>query len=229
MRNPDPPGERERAHRIELGKRTISLPSRTERDEHIDRDSPEIRKIGGAINALIREERLEDARSCLDEALALYPDEPGLLNLRVVLDVIDKPFGSYQKARESCIAALETAVNRDNFFYTSHILNNMALIAHKEGHDEFSKAMYLAAHFIDRSAFPPLFNLAAWNSRRGNLPEAMQWIERIQATFPDWRENEEIITFFQKDESLANLRNYHPFKEKTLSKIPGNPPEKKRG
>ncbi len=219
MKNPDPPSERERALRIELSKRTISVPSRTARDEDIDRDSDEIREIGGAINGLIREERLEEARARLDEALSQYPDEPGLLNLRVVLDVIDKPFGSYQQARESCIAALETAVNKDNIFYTSHILNNMALIAHKEGHDEFSKAMYLAAHFIDRTAFPPLINLAAWNSRKGNLPEAMEWVDRILETFSDWQNNDEITTFFIKDESLSNLRQYEPFKKTVLSAI----------
>lgn|GEM_PF-1624899 len=219
MRNPDPPGERERALRIELSKRTISIPSRTERDERIDRDSPEIREIGGAINTLIREERLEEARARLDEALVQYPDEPGLLNLRVVLDIMDKPFGDYRQARKNCETALETAVNKDNVFYTCHILNNMALIAHKEGHEEFSKAMYLAAHFIDRTAFPPLINLAAWNSRKSQLEEAMEWIDRILETFPDWRENEEIVTFFRKDESLANLRSYGPFKMKVLSKI----------
>ena len=219
MTNPDPPSERERALRIELSRRTISVPSRTERDEGIDRDSDRVREIGGAINALIREERLEEAASRLDDALKQYPNEPGLLNLRVVLDVIDKPFGSYQQARESCIAALETAVNRDNTFYTSHILNNMALIAHKEGHDEFSKAMYLAAHFIDRSAFPPLINLAAWNSRKGNLPEAMEWVERILARFPDWQNNDEITTFFIKDESLFNLREYNEFRQRVLAKL----------
>jgi len=219
MKNPDPLSERERALRIELSKRTISVPSRSERDEQIDRDSEHIREIGGAINTLIREERLEEAGRRLDEAISRHPDEPGLLNLRVVLDVIDKSFGNYQKARESCIAALESATDRDNVYYTSHILNNMALIAQKEGHDEYSKAMYLAAHFIDREAFPPLINLAAWNSRKGNLQEAMAWIERIHATFPDWRDNEEITSFFIKDESLSNLRNYGPFKETVLSVI----------
>lgn len=219
MKNPDPAGERERALRVELSKRTISVPSRTERDETIDRDSDEIRRTGGRINALIREERLAEAREALSKALEDFPDEPGLLNLKVVLDVIDKPFGNYERARESCIAALEASVNRDNVYYTSHILNNMALIAHKEGHDEFSKAMYLGAHFIDRSAFPPLINLAAWNSRKNRLKEAMEWVDRILETFPDWAENEEISTFFVKDESLANLRSFPQFKERILSKL----------
>lgn len=219
MKNPDPASERERALRIELSKRTISIPSRTERDEALDKDSAEIRHIGGQINSLIREEKLVEARDRLNKALEDYPDEPGLLNLRVVLDVIDKPFGNYEQARKNCIVALETSVNRDNVYYTSHILNNMALIAHKEGHEECSKAMYLAAHFIDRSAFPPLINLAAWNARKNRLAAAMDWVDRITRAFPDWAVNEEIITFFKKDESLANLRSYTPFKERILSKL----------
>lgn len=221
MKTPDPPGERERALRRELSKRTISIPSRTERDERIDRDSLEIRKIGSAINDLIREEKLEEAGVELEKALARYPGEPGLMNLRVVLDIIDKPFGNYSRARQNCESALECAVEKDNDFYASHILNNMALIALKEGHEEFSKAMYLAAHFIDRKAFPPLINLAAWNSRKGKLEEAMKWIDRILETFPDWLQNEEIVTFFIKDESLANLRKYDPFRERVLAKMAG--------
>jgi len=219
MKNPDPLSERERALRIELSKRTISIPSRTERDEDIARDSEQIRRIGGEINDLIREERLEEAQSRLSEALGQFPDEPGLMNLQVVLDIINKPYGNYARARGSCSVALETAVEKENIFYTSHILNNMALIAHKEGHEEYSKAMYLASHFIDQTAFPPMFNLAAWNSRKGNLPEAMHWIDKVISTFPDWQDNEEIVTFFRKDESLANLRAYKPFLEQVLSKL----------
>jgi tetratricopeptide (TPR) repeat protein len=219
MKNPDPLSERERALRIELGKRTISIPSRTEREEKIDRDSPQVREIGARINDLIRQERLEEARDRLREALAENPDQPGLLNLQVVLDIMVRPFGNYEQARKNCALALETAVEQNNLYYTCHILNNMALIAHKEGHNEYSKAMYLAAHHIDPQAFPPMLNLAAWNARRGNLVQAQKWIERILDAFPDWTGNSEIVTFFLKDESLTNLRRYRPFMENVLSKI----------
>ena len=100
-------------------------------------------------------------------------------------------------------------------------INNLGFIAHNEGHDEYSKAMYLAAHFIDDKALFALCNLAGWNARRNRLDEALVWVRRIMEVFPDWLDNEEIVSFFEKDESLHNLRSSDKFKSEVLSQISG--------
>ena len=73
----DSPDERELALRRELSKRTISMPSRSSRDEQMDTDPEHIKRIGAEISGLIHDERLEEAGerlarmvTLLDEALA---------------------------------------------------------------------------------------------------------------------------------------------------------------
>ncbi len=211
--------ERELALRKELSKRTLSMPPRDARDEGMDTDPEHIKKIGSDISHLIREERLEEARERLESEIKKYPDEPGLLNLQFALNMMLKPFGSYDKAKESTAKALELAVNRNSSYFARVAINNMALVAQKEGHDEFSKAMYLAAHFIDNKAITPMANIAGWYSRKGELEKSQKWIEKIIEIYPDWHENEEIKTFLLKDEMLRNLRSYRPFKERVLKVI----------
>jgi tetratricopeptide (TPR) repeat protein len=215
----DPLDDRELALRRELSKRTISMPSRTPRDEQMDTDPEHIKSLGCEICNLIKEERLEEARERLDKAIQDYPDEPGLLNLEFALSMMLKPFGSYDKAKETTGKAIELAVGRDNSYFVRVALNNMALVAQKEGHEEFSKAMYLAAHYIDNKAIPPMANIAGWYSRKGELENSQSWIDKLLDLYPDWHENEEITTFLEKDEMLRNLRTHEPFKKKVLSKI----------
>jgi tetratricopeptide (TPR) repeat protein len=211
--------ERELAFRRELSKRTLSMPSRTARDEERDTDPETIKKIGTLISRLIKEERLEEAREKLDAVLSEYPDEPGLLNLEFALNMILKPFGSYDQARKSTGKAMELAVARGSAYFARVAINNMGLVAQKEGHEEFSLAMYLAAHFIDNMAIPPIANIAGWYSRKGKLDKAQMWIDKLLELYPDWRANREIVTFLEKDEMLGNLRLYEPFKKKVLDKI----------
>lgn len=211
--------DKELAFRRELSRRTLSMPSRTPRDDQRDTDPEIIKKIGSEISRLIQEERLEDARERLDEELSRYPDEPGLLNLEFALNMILRPFGGYDKARESTGKAMELAVDRGSAYFARVAINNMGLVAQKEGHEEFSLAMYLAAHFIDGMAIPPVANIAGWYSRKGELEKAQKWIEKLIDLYPDWCENEEIVGFLEKDEMLRNLRLYDPFQKRILSKI----------
>jgi len=215
----DSPDDRELALRRELSRRTISMPSRSSRDEQMDTDPEHIKRIGSEISGLIHDERLEEAGERLEKALQEYPDEPGLLNLQFALNMMLKPFGGYDEAKESTGKAMELAVEKGNSYFVRVALNNMALVAHKEGYEQFSKAMYLAAHFIDNKAIPPIANLAGWYSRKGDLENSQKWIEKLLETYPDWHKNDEITTFLAKDEMLRNLRTYEPFKDKVLSRI----------
>jgi tetratricopeptide (TPR) repeat protein len=215
----DPLDERELALRRELSKRTISMPSRTPRDEQMDTDPEHIKKLGSEISHLIQDERLEEAKEKLEKAIRDYPDEPGLLNLQFALNMMLKPFGSYDEAKKSTGKAIELAVERDSPYFVRVAINNMALVAQKEGHEEFSKAMYLAAHYIDNKAIPPIANIAGWYSRKGEMENSQRWIEKLLELYPDWYENGQITTFLEKDEMLKNLRDYEPFKKKVLSKI----------
>jgi tetratricopeptide (TPR) repeat protein len=217
----DPIDEKERRLRKELSKRTLSMPSRSPRDDQRDTDSEDIRKIGSEVSRLIQEERQEEAKERLEKEIKRYPNEPGLLNLQFALDMMLKPLGSYDKAKESTAKAMELAIERDSPYFVRVAINNMALVAQKEGHEEFSKAMYLAAHFIDNMAIPPIANIAGWYSRKGELEKSQRWIEKIIELYPGWQENEEITTFLLKDEMLRNLRSYEPFKEKVLKVIKG--------
>jgi len=222
---PDPIDKKERALRKELSKRTLSMPSRSPRDEQIDTDPEDIKRVGSEISRLIHEERLEEAKERLEKEIEKHPDEPGLLNLQFALNMMLKPFGNYDKAKESTGKAMELAIERDSSYFVRVAINNMALVAQKEGHEEFSKAMYLAAHFIDNMAIPPIANIAGWYSRKGELEKSQKWIEKIIELYPDWHENEEITTFLLKDEMLRNLRSHEPFKEKVLKAINGKKQE----
>ncbi|UCE65223.1 MAG: hypothetical protein JSU85_10120 [Candidatus Zixiibacteriota bacterium] len=216
---PDPIDEKERALRKELSERTLSMPSLSPRDEKINADPEDISRVGSEISRLIHEERLEEARERLEKEIEQHPDEPGLLNLQFALNMMLKPFGDYNKAKESTGKAMELAIERKSSYFVRVAINNMALVAQKEGHEEFSKTMYLAAHFIDNTAIPPIANIAGWYSRKGELEKSQKWIEKIIELYPDWCENEEITTFLLKDEMLRNLRSYQPFKKKVLKVI----------
>ena len=211
--------ERERLLRVELAKRTVYAHRDDDDERRLADDSPEVLSIGKKIADLIEEERLEEAREQLQQELKKYPDEMMFLNIQVILDGLDKPFGNYDSAKKYCSLLMECAVKKDNIYYTWVALNNMALIANNEGHDEYSKAMYLAAHFLDRKAIGPLINIAGWNARRNNLEEAQKWIELILEIHPEWPENDELVTAFKKEESLHNLRSYEPFIKKVLTHI----------
>jgi len=215
----DPINEKERALRRELSKRTISMPSLDNRDDKSRNDPEHIRKIGIEISALIQDEKLEKAQERLAIETEKYPDEPGLLNLQFALDMMLKPFGNYEKAKESTGKAMELAIEKNSPYFARVAINNMALDAQKEGHAEFSKAMYLAAHFIDKAAIPPIANIAGWYSRQGELENAQKWIDKLLSLNPKWPENDEITTFLTKDEMLGNLRTFEPFINKVLSQI----------
>ena len=219
MRVSDHIDERERALRKELSRRTLSMPSRNARDEDLDTDPEHIKEIGSEISYLIREERLEEAGERLDSAIEQYPNEPGLLNLQFALNMMLRPSGSYDKAKESTRRAMELGIERGSTYFARVALNNMGLAAQKEGHEEFSLAMYLAAHFIDQAAVLPIADIAGWYSRKGELEKSQKWIEKLLKISPDWNQNEEIKTFLLKDEMLRNLRTYAPFREKVLKRI----------
>ncbi|MCP4580753.1 MAG: hypothetical protein GY839_04000 [candidate division Zixibacteria bacterium] len=211
--------EKTRALRKEMSQRTVNM-SRSDEDERIQADdSPELINVGKEISQLIDDERLEEARDRLKTELSAYPDELMFLNLQMILDSLDKPYGSYDKAKEVGGRLIEMAVEKDNSYYLMVGINNLGFIAHNEGHDELSKAMYLTAHFIDRKALFALCNLAGWHARRNKLDESLKWVERIMKTYPDWLNNDEIVLFFKKDESLHNLRIHEEYKKKVLSRI----------
>jgi hypothetical protein len=142
-----------------------------------------------------------------------------LLNFRLIVDSLLKQFGDYSVAKQAGLKLIEKAVSQKNSYYTMVAMNNLGLIAHKEGHEEFSLAMYLSAHFIDNSALFTLCNLAGWYSRKNELDRAMHWIERIIETNENWNKDDEIVSFLKKDESLFNIRKYSRFQEEVLSKI----------
>ncbi|MCD6160826.1 MAG: hypothetical protein J7K40_00240 [candidate division Zixibacteria bacterium] len=214
--------ERERKLRVELQKRTVGMYSDGV-DERIDaNDSPEVVAIGKEVSRLIDEEHLEEAREQLKKELAKKPNELGLLNLQIILDCLEKPFGSYDQAKKTVGRLMKIAVENDNSYYTSVALNNIGFIANKEGLDEFSRVMYLAAHFIDKEALSTIYNLAGWYARKNMLEEAQKWVDLILEISPDWQNDEKIVTFFRKRESLENLRSYGPFKTKILAKLKGN-------
>ena len=211
--------EKLRALRKELSQRTINMLSREEEAQKASRDPEYVRRIGKEISQLIREEFLEEARERLERELQTNPDELGFLNLLMIINVMDRKFGDFSEAKKLGSRIMELAVEKDNVYYTMAALNNMSIVAHNEGHDEISKVMYLAAHFIDCRDVGPMRNLAGWHARRNRLEEAQNWIEKLIETYPDWHAREEITTFLIKDESLHNLRSYEPFRRKVLEKL----------
>jgi tetratricopeptide (TPR) repeat protein len=221
MNNPEKIDDKMRALRKELSRRTVNLHLSEPQERSLADDSIDIIDIGKKISKSIDDEQLEDAREQLKIALAEHPDELMFLNLQMILDGLDKPFGNYNSAKKAGSNLIEVAVEKYNTYYTMAAIVNLGLIAHNEGHDDFSKAMYLAAHFIDRKAITPMRNLAGWYSRRGFVEKAQTWIRRIIETYPDWLDREELVTVFLKDESLGNLRKHEPFRIEVLAKIEG--------
>lgn len=211
--------EKLRALRKELSQRTINMLSRGENSQNASRDPDHVRQIGREISQLIRDEYLEEARARLEQELQTSPDELGFLNLLMIINVMDRKFGDFSEAKKLGSRIMELAVEQDNMYYTMAAINNMSIVAHNEGHDEISKVMYLAAHFIDRRDVGPMRNLAGWHARRNRLEEAQKWIDKLIETYPDWHAREEITTFLKKDESLYNLRTYEPFRQKILAKL----------
>jgi len=221
MNNPEKIDDKMRALRKELSRRTVNLHLSEPQERSEADDSVDIIDIGKKISKLIDDERLEDAREQLKIALVEHPEELMFLNFQMILDILDKPFGNFNSAKTAGSNLIEVAVEKYNTYYTMAAIVNLGLIAHDEGHDDFSKAMYLAAHFIDRKAITPMRNLAGWYSRRERYDKAQMWIRRIIETYPDWLNREELITVFLKDESLSNLRKYEPFRKEILAKIEG--------
>jgi len=211
--------EKERNLRKELAKRTVDMHSSSRNERLSAEKSPEILKIGREISHLINEELLEEARQRLKVELEKHPDELMLLNFQMILDGLDKPSGDYKDAKKAGIELIEKAAQQKNSYYIMAAINNLGLIAHNEGQDEFSLAMYLAAYAIDSNAFSVLCNLAGWYSRRNNLEQARYWVDRIIELNPGWKDDEEIKTFFVKNESLNNLRKDEAFKRDILSRI----------
>jgi tetratricopeptide (TPR) repeat protein len=219
MAKPDDISERELNLRKELADRTIDMHS-TARNERVAAErSPEILEIGREISCLINDEKLEQARDRLTTELAKHPDELMFLNFKMILDGLDKPLGDYSQAKTAGLELIEKAVDQENIYYMMAAINNFGLIAHNEGHDEFSLAMYLIAYHFDNKALSVLCNLAGWYSRRNKMDQAMNWIVRIIDNNPNWKTDKEIVTFFSKNESLNNLRQYDRFKQEILSEI----------
>jgi tetratricopeptide (TPR) repeat protein len=211
--------EKERNLRKELAKRTVDMHSSSRNERLSAEKSPEILKIGREISHLINEELLEEARQRLRVELEKHPDELMLLNFQMILDGLDKPSGDYKDAKKAGIKLIEKAAEQKNSYYIMAAINNLGLIAHNEGQDEFSLAMYLAAYAIDNNAFSVLCNLAGWYSRRNIIDKARYWVDRIIELNPRWKDDEEIKTFFAKNESLNNLRKDEAFRRDILSPI----------
>jgi hypothetical protein len=178
--------------------------------------------MGSAISDLIYNEELENARELLGRELQKYPEELHFLNLQMTLDMIDKPFGSYDNAKEAGNKLFELAVMKNDEYFTWVAINNMGIIVRNEGNDDLAKFLFFTAHFINRQALAPMQNLANWYSRKALLEESQSWVELIIKEYPEWKEIEDLVTYFQYEEALQNLRNYEPFKKKVLSQINGN-------
>ncbi|PJA27955.1 MAG: hypothetical protein CO189_05755 [candidate division Zixibacteria bacterium CG_4_9_14_3_um_filter_46_8] len=213
------PDKRELALRRELGERTIKLNPLEKLHPQGGKTDTGLKKATDDVNALIREERLEEAKKCLRRHLQKYPSEPGLLIHAMVLEVLDRPNGSYDEAKEMGCKTMEAAIEKDSKSHIVAALSNMGIIALNEGQCQYSKMLYLAAHAIDKEALTPMQNLAGWHSRKSELEQAQVWVERILEAYPDWLKKEDIISFFKKDESLHNLRIYEPFKALVLDKV----------
>jgi tetratricopeptide (TPR) repeat protein len=219
MAKPEDISERERILRKELADRTIDMHSSSRNERVAAERDPRILEVGREISRLINDEKLEQARHRLAEELALHPDELMFLNFQMILDGLDKPKGDYSQAKKAGLELIEKAVDQDNSYYIMAAINNFGLIAHNEGHDEFSLAMYLIAYHFDNKTLSVLCNLAGWYSRRNRLDQAMTWVNRIIDNNPNWTQDEEIVTFFKKNESLHNLRQDENFKKRILTKL----------
>jgi tetratricopeptide (TPR) repeat protein len=221
MAKPEDISERERILRKELADRTIDMHSSSRNERVAAERDPRILEVGREISKLINEEKLEQARNRLTDELARHPDELMFLNFKMILDGLDKPQGDYGQAKQAGLELIENAVEQDNSYYIMAAINNFGLIAHNEGHDEFSLAMYLIAYHFDSKALSVLCNLAGWYSRRNRPEQAMSWVNRIIENNPGWQRDKEIVTFFKKNESLRNLREDSRFKKEILARLEG--------
>jgi len=211
--------EKERALRIELGKRTVCAEARDDRDYEVAEDSEYARDTGDQISLLMRQEKLGEARRRLANELQKTPEELRFLNLQTLLELYDRPAGDFTEAKKYARLTMETAVAKHNPHYMQTALAHMGIIAQLEGQSHYSLMMYLAAYSIDRKYVVPIQNLAGWFATNGRLAEAQSWIDRLIEICPDWASREDMVLFFEKDESIHNLRNYQPFIDKIMTKI----------
>lgn len=192
-------------------------------DENLDAiaetEPEELGPIVKDISSLVRDEKLEEAMEELEKRMIEYPDEPRLYSLKMVIEMLDRPFNDYERIKRVAGDAMEVALKKNAPSHVSAVLNNMGILALSEGFKEYSKIFYLAAYFVNKNALSPLENIIGWCSRYNELEEAMTWVEKLIKKFPNWTDNEDIISFFTKDESLHNLRKYSQFQNIILSQI----------
>lgn len=210
---------RQKALRKELAERTVKANLTPDEKRRQAGDSEHVKEIGRKISRLLDDEHVEEARELLEKSIRENPSELGFLNLKTIVEILDHPLGNFDQAKKSGLKTAELAVGKQNAYYLMAVLCNMGLVALYEGHDEFSKIMYLTAHFIDSKALTPMQNLLSWCSRKGRLEEAMDWAEQIFRVYPEWPSDPGLSGYFKKDESLNNLRKYEPFRDKVMSKL----------
>jgi hypothetical protein len=211
--------ERERALRIELGKRTVCAEARADREYKVALDTEYARQMGDSISKLMREERLGDARKLLAQELAKAPHELRFLNLQTLVELYDHPSGDFSEAQKYARLTMEIAVEKGNPHYQQTALCHMGIAAQLEGKTQYSLMMYLAAYSIDKTYIVPIQNLAGWYSTQGRLEEAMMWADQLTLTCRDWQTREDIVDFFAKDEAIHNLRKHKRFIEEIANKI----------
>jgi hypothetical protein len=211
--------ERERALRIELGKRTVCAEARADREYKVALDTEYARKMGDQISKLMREERLGEARKLLAQELAKAPHELRFLNLQTLVELYDHPSGDFSEAQKYARLTMEIAVEKGNPHYQQTALCHMGIAAQLEGKTQYSLMMYLAAYSIDKTYIVPIQNLAGWYATQGQLEEAMLWVDQLIQTCPDWLTREDMIDFFAKDEAIHNLRKHKRFIEEISNKI----------
>jgi len=219
MENSNKTTNKQSALRKEFAERTVKANLTPEKMRSQAGDSDFVRDIGKKISYLLEEEQLSEARQLLEKSIKENPAELGFLNLQTIINILDHAPGNFGPAKKSGLKTAEMAAAGNNAYYMMAVLCNMGLVALYEGHDEYSKLMYLAAHFIDSNALTPMQNLLSWCSRKNLLDEAMGWVDKIVEAYPDWAANPAIAGYFKKDESLSNLRKYEQFQTKVMSKI----------
>jgi hypothetical protein len=211
--------ERERALRIELGKRTVCAEARADREYKVALDTEYARQMGDSISKLMREERLGEARRVLAQELAKAPHELRFLNLQTLVELYDHPSGDFSEAQKYARLTMEIAVEKGNPHYQQTALCHMGIAAQLEGKTQYSLMMYLAAYSIDKTYIVPIQNLAGWYSTQGRLEEAMIWVDQLLLTCRDWLSRDDIIDFLVKDEAIHNLRKHKRFVEEITNKI----------
>jgi tetratricopeptide (TPR) repeat protein len=214
-----------RKYLIELGKRTTILELRDSRSQAKAGDADYVQKKGDEIANLIHEGSSEKARELIEMELNKNPDELRFMNLMMILEMFAGPIGDYSKARSFGTRVMDAAVGKNRPHYVQAALTNLGIIAQREGLDDYSKVLYLAAHFIDKDDINSLQNLASWEARRNNLDRAQKYIDSIidvvNKTCTNWvEERQDIVDWLLKDSSLSALRSdYQPFQQKVINKI----------